>query len=133
MNREIKFRAWDNINKSWLSENELVIYKGKVLCNIVDSKKNWQEELGFMEGIHLQQYTGLIDKHGKDIFEGDIVTFKINGVPQRSFYDENINREIWFDTERSGFHIGRFTSLLRSDEPHIEVIGNIWENPELLE
>ena len=73
----------------------------------------------------LMQYTGLKDKNGKEIYEGDIFTCEIGGTKQiypievidlRDFYEK-------LDT---------VDSYMRVNENSIEVIGNIYENPELL-
>ena len=67
------------------------------------------------------QYTGLTDKNGKKIFEGDIVAF-----------DEN-KYVIEWKVDRVGFGYGhRADRMLEIDGKHCEVIGNIHDNPELL-
>ena len=85
------------------------------------------------------QYTGLKDKNGKRIFEGDILSIPFE--EDRSPYEENSiyyeNGEVYFDTERYGWYV-RFReyneeiSLWEYDNTDIEVISNIYDNPELL-
>jgi len=66
------------------------------------------------------QYTGLKDKGGENIFEGDIVLYKKMKLPVR------------WDNEKAGFFIGNDRYWMMNDTD-IEVIGNIHDNPELLE
>ena len=73
------------------------------------------------------QFTGLIDKHGKEIYEGDIV--------KRFYNDQGV--QIVFNTKTGcGFEFSVLTSYIFCKEfsqNYYEVIGNIYENPELLE
>lgn len=83
------------------------------------------------------QYTGLKDKNGNRIFEGDIIS--VPYIECRTPYEKNCiyyeNGEVYFDTERYGWYV-RFSddeiSLWEFDECGVEIIGNIHENPELL-
>jgi len=91
------------------------------------------------------QFTGLHDKHGKKVFEGDILLWTrknihIEGRPIQDFFDKCI---IYYDNDKCGF---RFRCKLdcgscvgnldfsddRAKESYIEVIGNIFDNPELM-
>lgn len=84
------------------------------------------------------QYTGLTDKNGTRIFEGDIISIPFE--EDRFPYEENIvyyeKAEVYFDTEHYGWYVRYFDddslSLCEYDDCDITVIGNIHDNPELL-
>lgn len=112
MAREIKFRAWDIPVKLML---ENVGFE----AGAIESRK----DLIFM------QYTGLKDKNGKEIYEGDIVcslndTPKINAVVK--WQDGRFILKNWFDV------YGQEPDFKIVDPSQVEVIGNIYENPMLI-
>ena len=67
------------------------------------------------------QFTGLKDKNGKEIYEGDVVRYSANK-------EEHISEVVYIE---SFFGVEKHTGILSSFYP-IEIIGNIYENPELL-
>lgn len=109
--KEIKFRAWDG-NKMYLLSFEEIIQRGHV---------NYPE---ILEG-NIMQFTGLKDKNGKEIYEGDIITSSVwEGEKFLISWDE-INCQFAMDV------IGKdYSETLHSDDIN-EVIGNIYENREL--
>lgn len=85
--------------------------------------------------IHLMQSTGLKDKNGKEIFEGDIITNGIDIVDVRNhetlgFYTLVNGREVFFG---HGTSIEEFEEDIEGFTEIVEILGNIYENPELLE
>ena len=94
--------------------------------------------LGF-KVIEKLQYTGLTDKYGKEIYEGDII-YAANCVAHSVVYGEFLNDECAGDVACSGigFYLERKSMCYSLGSPYdgsvgYEIIGNIYENPELLE
>ena len=128
MNREIKFRIWaDNkfYNKC-LVGNTNNTNDEKWTCPMVWLEK--QKEWVHCDNGIICQYTGLHDKNGKEIYEGDIVKALISG---RWFVGRVIYEHSGFTidvTNNKALEFGRRGII----EPWTEVIGNIYNNPELL-
>jgi len=74
------------------------------------------------------QYTGLFDKNWKEIYEGDIVKFDYSD--EQNGYSGN--QQVKFAEFEAGFHPFCLRSRWRASVDNIEIIGNIYENPELL-
>ncbi len=122
--REIKFRAWDK--KENKMQQVVQILYGHEASNYplsVDFFRSVKSRL--IEDIELMQYTGLKDKNGVEIYEGDIIKME-SGITQLIKFGEGLF-EVWDDENTKGFPFGLWN--INKDS---EVIGNIYENKELL-
>ena len=131
MKREIKFRAWDVDKKIWLTEDET--YKQ------VENQARWNPELG--GHFVLMQFTGLKDKNGKEIYEGDLL--RSEGIRPWSGNKYGEVAVCEWDSEYANFKMKKVDGYGETEMPngeswalgvgkYFEVIGNIYENPELL-
>lgn len=124
--REIKFRAWHKIHKTMYRYVEHVSYPdGSSGIGLIGPFCPNNDD------VELMQYTGLKDCKGQEIFEGDI----LKGL--RNQYGEKIEeiREVKYDESMQLmplYDICGYDCELWMDESKYEVIGNIYEHPELL-
>ena len=122
--REIKFRAWDSFaGKMW----DDVYFDGGHIFTIGGDGEN-ASTMPRWDDNHLMQFTGLKDKNGKEIYEGDIVG--ISGSSKEPFI---IRSEMKFNCGCCSHVYGwEFVgSRFDFDEKEFEVFGNIYENPGL--
>ena len=124
-----KFRAWDKHGQKMFANDELIIWNGNVYAN--DSKKLTCNNLkGWsIDDEYLMQSTGLKDKNDKEVFVGDIIKCTRGCL-----------HEVYIEKEYDGTYCGGMPAVylkgLREGyawTEHEEIIGNIYENPELLE
>jgi len=123
MKREIKFRAWNKTNK-WMDDEFCIHADGSIYQ---DARKvhntPYQEIETAYDDLIIMQFTGLLDRNGKEIYEGDIMQhvnpfsylFIVN-------WDDEVG-EFIFNSGCTGYLV---------NDTSFEVIGNIHENPELL-
>ena len=110
MTRPIKFRAWDK--------------KEKIM------RKRWDELYPeCTKGLVLMQFTGLLDKNGKEIYEGDIVRSATYASMSADSKALEMSYEVYFD--QGQWRIGG--AALYAWKEWSEVIGNIYENSNLLQ
>ena len=133
MDRQIKFRVWNKKTNNWVDGcapsktascdgvnlfGETILL-GQFMCGVS------LEDLNDCEAL---QFTGLEDKNGKEIFEGDIIK-----AVKPSTYDRDIREEltgqVWYADDKALFAACGYKLFVLTE---IEVIGNIFENPELL-
>lgn len=136
--RELKFRAWvqpDSFNQKptmFTGFGFADIYSGYDEANVYcKDGQIWAEP--DWETAKLMQYTGLKDKNGKEIYEGDILSFKANYTNKTA---GRLNAVVEITPYKLELVIGndRYNAYEETDEfPYTaEVIGNIYENQELL-
>jgi len=125
MNREIKFRIWDEEVNEMITWDEIK-QKGMYASMMV----TWP---------NLMQYTGLKDKNGKEIYEGDIVNFTKCGMTHGPEAENVKNAEVWYSSEDCAFAFGKYKSVdytwwysMVDVLCDFEVVGNIFENKDLL-
>jgi len=124
--REIKFRAWWIKEKVMINDLEAIYPKGKC-AGILGIKKIKGESLWNFEDIEIMQFTGLHDKNGKEIWEGDIVkTLQPDEIGTVEYVDIRAS----FELKIKGQYY--YQPLAKWKKHLLEVIGNIYENPELL-
>lgn len=121
MNRPIKFRVWDKRETKGMHTQNM-LYDAQL-------HDFWEDFVDY-PGYELMQHTGLTDKNNNPIYEGDII---IDTQKQKYeiIFDENHARyDLKVCGENKLSQTSYFTQIY--EKKHIEVIGNIFEHPELL-
>lgn len=126
-----KFRAWDKKFKEMVQVDAIVFEEQAIIVTY----KNGNIAKGDVKEYVLMQSTGLHDKNSKEIFEGDIIRYNIDVIdikrhPTLGFYTVLDGREGFFG---DGMSIDDFEEDVKEFSKTAEIIGNIYENPELLE
>lgn len=127
--RVIKFRAWDTEKKKWMTP--------EYVYDTLENRARWHPQIG--EIFPLMQFTGLQDKNGKDIYEGDIIEFRSAGsrIGEIKWQQQNACFYISYRVGKKHFYSEVKSEAMHGDGTvHIltdtEVIGNIYETPNLL-
>jgi len=139
--KEIKFRAWDKKSRKWIyfdSRDDKDYYlewdgeDWKVLYYTA------QMDIKYIYDFKLVQFTGLKDKNGKEIYEGDILYFKNDHIKKFSkvFWDKRMARYclhikiMFYSPKKEPVRV--VVSNMIKGLKNSGVMGNIYENPELI-
>jgi len=140
MTRKIKFRAWDKEAKKMISADMADGYDGLF---VYFSGGVGSIDFGCPDGgiggsnVELMQFTGLLDQNGKEIYEGDVVQeVNENGAFLYRVFWEKYDCAFYLapvfvkdkELDKNGNMLTRMSSLYTE----VEVVGNIYQNPELL-
>ncbi len=115
--REIKFRVWDISNKRMFENVQLSNFDAFLRSSRRENENDFV----------VTQFTGLLDKSGKEIYEGDIIEF-YKDAPFQILWNDEFGKLMY--CYKDGRGAGGFT---KRTAKRATVIGNIYENPELLQ
>ena len=126
-----KFRAWDKESQKMYEVKSIIYTLGSMLC--VNRSALFPERTLYFEDTPVMQSTGLLDKNGKEIFERDIVEFEDADDIENVYINQGV-----IEWCQGGFTVSNRTTvtmddLLDEDTLEVTIIGNIYENPELVE
>ena len=117
---DIKIKAWDPVRKQMYTNAKWVefrVIKGELTARNFDRDDKYQD-------LTIIQFTGLTDKNGVDIYEGDILAAGEDVTSPVTFFDGGFH---WITSAQQGR-----SPVLQDRTKRLEVIGNIFENKELL-
>jgi uncharacterized phage protein (TIGR01671 family) len=155
MNREIRFRAWDESNKvmhfdfqfikSGNDGNDWIIFTSDNQTLSWDKIKNDGtihpfNNPYFQQQLHISQFTGLKDKNGKEIYESDILKISWSEWSTRGYLQSSDMTNEYEEIVTVKYKAPNFCFFLKNgkqtnlrNSATVEVIGNIYENPNLLQ
>lgn len=130
--RERKYKVWDKEENKWLElgGDTYIFYDGQKM-KVVEGNESYG---AVHDNVEIVEYTGLKDKSGNELYEGDLIPHK---------FDKKAIGIVTYGNRagHTGFHVewknGMHKDLLRVDLPYwasvSEVIGNVFDNPEMLQ
>lgn len=120
-----RYRAWDTTNKEMFKDTFSITESGQVVV-VEQEDVMCPPDYVFVDNLVIMQSTGLKDKNGKEIFEGDIVKMSKDVYSEPTYYEVVRHRggAYCLDSKQHGCEL-----WLRHTD--CEVVGNVYENPEL--
>jgi len=139
--REIKFRAWDKSDHDWYKNNpapkRMTYFHNPVIFDdgYLQFESDGQAPIGDYgeDRFEIMQFTGLKDKNGKEIYEGDIVENKtqiVKEIKDKYIFTGKYKKTRYVATWNE--HWAQWDIIEGAERGELEVIGNIYDNPELL-
>lgn len=121
--RPIKFRSWNTTYRKWETPEDVGVRLLHLTAGTCELEPYWL----------LSQFTGLHDKNGKEIYEGDVVHYFCKDGSGKGIL-ENRKFVVRWDGKFTGYYEFNEGDFPIGTEPYgsIEIIGNIYENPDLL-
>lgn len=113
--RQIKFRAWNITHSYWTKPEEMMMAWGTFRHGDIE------DGIAYDHSWVVEQFTGLLCKDGKEIFEGDIVGYGKNNTAWVVSWSEKYGKMMW----------GEMFVLSRASAKNLRVIGNIHQHPNL--
>ncbi|MEJ7440065.1 YopX family protein [Staphylococcus hominis] len=125
--KNFKFRAWDKDHKymEYTDKNLIVSFGDNGNVDATDLSNIYSTCNG-MQNFELMQSTGLKDDFGNELFEGDIFESRFSGIKYVVYWDDKL-ASFWIKGETKTHPLYTLTPF------HPRILGNIYENPELLE
>ncbi|HGO5512283.1 YopX family protein [Streptococcus suis] len=128
----LRFRAWNIFRNKWvkhfyITENGLIYNMEQLHRDLIGAVPIEQS------GLILMQSTGLVDKRGNDIWEGDVVEFEDADDIENVYINQGV-----IEWCQGGFTVSNRTTvtlddLLDGDKLEVTIIGNIWEGSDLID
>ena len=120
-----KFRVWDKDERAILDVHGINFDAHGIWTNeLIDDESDGN--FIFLDDVELMQSTGLKDDFGNELFEGDIFESRFSGIKYVVYWDDKL-ASFWIKGETKTHPLYTLTPF------HPRILGNIYENPELLE
>lgn len=120
--RELNFKVWDEEEKKFLERNSYLLYFDNTGDDVFEHETHRQ-----LSDYKIMQYTGLKDKNGVEIYEGDLVRIQCLKVNE----DEYIDRKVIYNDGEGMYVAGGY--ILGRINHRVKVVGNKYEDSEFLE
>lgn len=122
MNREIKFRVWNTILNKYVEDEDTIIFSQKgTMAQLQWLGNGYMIMIGSEETHIIEQFTGLLDKNGTEIYEGDVIR-REDGRTDYVIFEDGC-----FVTQNNSWDIRWLIHRINDYDEKVEIIGNIHE------